>query len=60
MFRADKPFIQSQTLAHLQSITIVFLKIILTNVSAVVNQANSQSSQNMRYGKLTQLNQRLF
>lgn len=49
--RADSPFYQGQTLAHLQSITIVFLKIILTNVSAVVNQAASQNSQNMRYGK---------
>jgi hypothetical protein len=36
-------------LAHLQSITIVFLKIILTNVSAVVNQANVSASQSMRY-----------
>ncbi|KAJ5778885.1 Phosphatidic acid phosphatase type 2/haloperoxidase [Penicillium paradoxum] len=34
----------SQTLSNLQSITIVFLKIILTNVSAVVNQAGSQST----------------
>lgn len=49
--RADSPFYQGQTLAHLQSITIVFLKIILTNVSAVVNQAASQNSQNMRYGR---------
>ncbi|KAJ5936091.1 hypothetical protein N7454_005389 [Penicillium verhagenii] len=40
----------AQTLVHLQSITIVFLKIILTNVSAVVNQANSQTSQNMSNG----------
>ncbi|KAJ5166435.1 uncharacterized protein N7482_005216 [Penicillium canariense] len=40
----------AHTLAHLQSITIVFLKIILTNVSAVVNQANSQSSQTMSNG----------
>ncbi|KAF7717686.1 Uncharacterized protein PECH_002933 [Penicillium ucsense] len=32
-------------LAHLQSITIVFLKIILTNVSAMVSQPNSQASQ---------------
>ncbi|KAJ5674678.1 uncharacterized protein N7477_004612 [Penicillium maclennaniae] len=31
----------AHTLSHLQSITIVFLKIILTNVSAVVNQANA-------------------
>ncbi|KAJ5139353.1 Phosphatidic acid phosphatase type 2/haloperoxidase [Penicillium bovifimosum] len=36
----------SRTLAYLQSITIVFLKIILTNVSAVVNQAGSQSTSN--------------
>ncbi|EPS28589.1 hypothetical protein PDE_03535 [Penicillium oxalicum 114-2] len=36
----------AQILAHLQSITIVFLKIILTNVSAMVNQPNSQGSQN--------------
>ncbi|KAJ5180192.1 hypothetical protein N7492_003402 [Penicillium capsulatum] len=40
----------AQTLAHLQSITIVFLKIILTNVSAVVNQSNSQNSQSMSHG----------
>ncbi|KAJ5612727.1 hypothetical protein N7510_005921 [Penicillium lagena] len=40
----------TQTLAHLQSITIVFLKIILTNVSAVVNQVNAQSSQTMSNG----------
>ncbi|KAJ5622954.1 hypothetical protein N7490_011559 [Penicillium lividum] len=40
----------SQTLSNLQSITIVFLKIILTNVSAVVNQANSQPSQSMSNG----------
>lgn len=40
---------QMHTLANLQSITIVFLKIILTNVSAMINQANSQSAQNMRY-----------
>ncbi|KAJ5109885.1 Phosphatidic acid phosphatase type 2/haloperoxidase [Penicillium argentinense] len=37
----------THTLAHLQSITIVFLKIILTNVSAVVNQANCSSAQSM-------------
>lgn len=43
---------QAHTLSHLQSITIVFLKIILTNVSAVVNQANTSGSQNMRYGSL--------
>ncbi|KAJ5564034.1 hypothetical protein N7513_000276 [Penicillium frequentans] len=36
----------AQTLVHLQSITIVFLKIILTNVSAVVNQAASQTMSN--------------
>ncbi|KAJ5566807.1 hypothetical protein N7535_006113 [Penicillium sp. DV-2018c] len=36
----------SRTLSHLQSITIVFLKIILTNVSAVVNQAGSQNTSN--------------
>lgn len=41
---------QAHTLSHLQSITIVFLKIILTNVSAVVNQANASGSQGMRYG----------
>lgn len=35
---------QTQALVHLQSITIVFLKIILTNVSAVVNQANGPNS----------------
>ncbi|KAI9934039.1 hypothetical protein ASPWEDRAFT_126823 [Aspergillus wentii DTO 134E9] len=35
----------TQALVHLQSITIVFLKIILTNVSAMVNQANSQNGQ---------------
>ncbi|KAJ5718302.1 hypothetical protein N7488_003948 [Penicillium malachiteum] len=40
----------AQALSHLQSITIVFLKIILTNVSAVVNQANSQASQSMSNG----------
>lgn len=33
----------AQALPHLQSITIVFLKIILTNISAVVNQANGQN-----------------
>ncbi|PYH94256.1 pheromone-dependent cell cycle arrest protein Far11 [Aspergillus ellipticus CBS 707.79] len=38
-----------QALVHLQSITIVFLKIVLTNVSAMVNQANGQSSQVMGY-----------
>ncbi|PYH82287.1 putative pheromone-dependent cell cycle arrest protein Far11 [Aspergillus uvarum CBS 121591] len=36
-----------QALVHLQSITIVFLKIILTNVSAMVNQANGQNGQGM-------------
>ncbi|CAG8173116.1 unnamed protein product [Penicillium olsonii] len=35
----------TQTLSHLQSITIVFLKIILTNVSSVVSQSGSQNSQ---------------
>lgn len=40
---------QTQALVHLQSITIVFLKIILTNVSAVVNQANGPNNQSMRY-----------
>ncbi|OGE51164.1 hypothetical protein PENARI_c014G07006 [Penicillium arizonense] len=39
-----------QTLSHLQSITIVFLKIILTNVSSVVSQAGSYNSQNMSNG----------
>ncbi|RAL08333.1 FAR11/STRIP family protein [Aspergillus homomorphus CBS 101889] len=34
-----------QSLVHLQSLTIVFLKIILTNVSAMVNQANGQNGQ---------------
>ncbi|KAJ5100485.1 Phosphatidic acid phosphatase type 2/haloperoxidase [Penicillium angulare] len=43
-------YMQAHTLAHLQSITIVFLKIILTNVSAVVNQANSQAAQSMSNG----------
>ncbi|KAB8237717.1 FAR11/STRIP family protein [Aspergillus alliaceus] len=38
----------TQTLVHLQSITIVFLKIILTNVSAMVNQA--QGGQGMSDG----------
>lgn len=37
----------TNTLSHLQSITIVFLKIILTNVSAVVNQSASQTTQGM-------------
>ncbi|KGO68156.1 Phosphatidic acid phosphatase type 2/haloperoxidase [Penicillium italicum] len=37
----------TNTLSHLQSITIVFLKIILTNVSAVVNQAASQTMHGM-------------
>ncbi|KAJ5362452.1 Phosphatidic acid phosphatase type 2/haloperoxidase [Penicillium brevicompactum] len=40
----------THTLSHLQSITIVFLKIILTNVSSVVSQAGSQNSQNMSNG----------
>lgn len=40
---------QTQALVHLQSITIVFLKVILTNVSAVVNQANGPNNQSMRY-----------
>lgn len=39
---------QTETLVHLQSITIVFLKIVLTNVSAVVSQ-NGQNGQTMRY-----------
>lgn len=38
---------QTKALVHLQSITIVFLKIILTNVSAVVGQ-NCQSGSMMR------------
>ncbi|KAF7597328.1 Factor arrest protein 11 [Aspergillus hancockii] len=38
----------TQALVHLQSITIVFLKIILTNVSAMVNQV--QSGQGMSFG----------
>jgi hypothetical protein len=45
----SRHLMQAHTLAHLQSITIVFLKIILTNVSAVVNQANVSASQSMRY-----------
>lgn len=49
----SKLLLQAHTLAHLQSITIVFLKIILTNVSAVVNQANTSASQSMRYGSQT-------
>lgn len=40
--------LQTEALVHLQSITIVFLKIILTNVSAVVSQ-NGQNGQTMRY-----------
>lgn len=40
---------QTDALIHLQSITIVFLKIILTNVSAMVNHANVQNSQVMGY-----------
>ncbi|KAJ5504899.1 Phosphatidic acid phosphatase type 2/haloperoxidase [Penicillium fimorum] len=40
----------THTLSHLQSITIVFLKIILTNVSAVVSQATSQTTQGMSNG----------
>ncbi|KAJ5441551.1 Phosphatidic acid phosphatase type 2/haloperoxidase [Penicillium cf. griseofulvum] len=39
----------THTLSHLQSITIVFLKIILTNVSAVVNQTTSQTTQGMSH-----------
>ncbi|KAL5364789.1 hypothetical protein BJX96DRAFT_157949 [Aspergillus floccosus] len=35
----------TEALVHLQSITIVFLKVILTNVSAMVNQVNGQSGQ---------------
>lgn len=34
---------------HLQSITIVFLKIILANVSAMVNQVNGETGQNTGY-----------
>lgn len=41
--------LQTEALVHLQSITIVFLKVILTNVSAMVNQANGQSGQSKRY-----------
>ncbi|KAL4898619.1 hypothetical protein BDV59DRAFT_6800 [Aspergillus ambiguus] len=37
----------TDALVHLQSITIVFLKVILTNVSAMVNQANAQNGQSM-------------
>ncbi|EAW08724.1 FAR11/STRIP family protein [Aspergillus clavatus NRRL 1] len=37
----------SQVLVHLQSVTIVFLKIVLTNVSAMVNQANGQNGHAM-------------
>lgn len=40
--------LQTEALVHLQSITIVFLKIVLTNVSAVVSQ-NGQNGQTMRY-----------
>ncbi|CAG8019633.1 unnamed protein product [Penicillium salamii] len=40
----------TKTLSHLQSITIVFLKIILTNVSSVVSQSGSQNSQCMSNG----------
>ncbi|OJJ43836.1 hypothetical protein ASPZODRAFT_169125 [Penicilliopsis zonata CBS 506.65] len=40
----------AQALPHLQSITIVFLKIILTNVSAMVNQANGQNGHSMSNG----------
>ncbi|KAH8431377.1 FAR11/STRIP family protein [Aspergillus melleus] len=40
----------TQALVHLQSITIVFLKVILTNVSAVVNQANGPNNQSMGEG----------
>lgn len=39
---------QTDGLVYLQSITIVFLKIILTNISAVVAQANGQNGQSMR------------
>ncbi|KAJ6150975.1 hypothetical protein N7470_007569 [Penicillium chermesinum] len=39
-----------KTLSHLQSITIVFLKIILTNVSAVVSQGGSQSQSTGSHG----------
>ncbi|KAK9553088.1 Factor arrest protein 11 [Aspergillus fumigatus] len=40
----------SQVLVHLQSITIVFLKIILTNVSAMVNPASGQNGHAMSDG----------
>lgn len=34
---------------HLQSIVIVLLKVILTNVSAMVNHANAQNGHGMGY-----------
>lgn len=40
----------TQALVHLQSITIVFLKIILTNVSAMVNQAQGGQGMSDGYG----------
>lgn len=38
-------------LPYLQSVTIVFLKIILTNISATANQMNCQNGSSMRYSK---------
>ncbi|KAE8354766.1 hypothetical protein BDV28DRAFT_71495 [Aspergillus coremiiformis] len=40
----------TQALVHLQSITIVFLKIILTNVSAMVNQAQGGQGMSDAHG----------
>ncbi|KAE8151225.1 hypothetical protein BDV25DRAFT_139032 [Aspergillus avenaceus] len=40
----------AQALVHLQSITIVFLKVILTNVSAMVNQAQGGQGMSDHYG----------
>ncbi|KAK6812809.1 hypothetical protein RU639_011437 [Aspergillus parasiticus] len=40
----------TQALVHLQSITIVFLKIILTNVSAMVNQTQGGQGMSDGYG----------
>ncbi|KAF9891316.1 Factor arrest protein 11 [Aspergillus nanangensis] len=40
----------TEALVHLQSITIVFLKVILTNVSAMVNQVSAQDSQGLSDG----------
>ncbi|KKK26922.1 hypothetical protein ARAM_005738 [Aspergillus rambellii] len=39
----------TQAIVHLQSITIVFLKIVLTNVSAMVNQGNGQNGMSDNY-----------